>query len=118
MRWRAVHRWSLLDDRGTLLGLPTDYANSVDDMIKLVVLGAAVIVDWPSKACVAHVADDKADKWKAILVELLESGTCSVTDAASMAGRLSFIVTTAGNRVGRAFIKPFHAQQFSPMKGE
>ena len=61
MRWRAVDRGSLLDDRGTLLGLPTDDAKSADDMIKLGVLGAAVIFDWPSQACVACVAYDKAD---------------------------------------------------------
>ena len=63
MRWRAVHRWSLLNDRGTFRGLPTDDAKTADGVFKLVVLGAAVIVDWPSKACVAHVAYDKADKW-------------------------------------------------------
>ncbi len=62
MQLRAVHMWCLLNDRGTLRGLPTDDANSADGMIKLMVLGAAVIVDWPSKACVAHAADDKADK--------------------------------------------------------
>jgi hypothetical protein len=101
-----------------LIGFPTDDAKSADDMIRLVVLGASVIVDWPGKACRTHIADGKADKWGAILEKLLASGACSPMDSASMGGRLSFSVTTAGNRVGRAFIKPFYAQQFAPLKGD
>jgi hypothetical protein len=101
----------------TLIGLPTDEAKAADDMIKMVVLGATVIVDWPGKACIAHVAEAKADKWKDLLEKLLASGVCAPCEAASMAGRLSFTVTLAANRVGRAFNKPFYAQQHSPTSG-
>ena len=33
-----------------------------------------------------------------------------------MAGRMPFAVTAAGNKVGRAFIKPFYAQVYSPLR--
>ena len=52
MRWRAVHRWSLLDDRGTLLGLPTDNANSAADMIKLAMIAISTEMKslaWPAR---------------------------------------------------------------------
>jgi hypothetical protein len=101
----------------TLIGLPTDDAKAADDMIKMVVLGATVIVDWPGKACIAHVAEAKSEKWKDLLEQLLASGVCAPCNAASMAGRLSFTVTLAANRVGRAFIKPFYAQQHAPTSG-
>ena len=34
-----------------------------------------------------------------------------------MAGRISFSVIVSGNKVGRAFIKPFHAQAHHPLPG-
>ena len=33
------------------------------------------------------------------------------------AGRLSFTVIVAADKVGRAYIKPFHAQAYSPLMG-
>ena len=52
-----------------------------------------------------------------ILLAKLASEVRKSQDAAAMAGRLSFSVTLAANRVGRVFIKPFYAQQFCPMQG-
>ena len=101
----------------TLLGFPTDDAKDADNMMRMTVLGAMVIVDFPAKAVLTHVSESKAEKWKTILLALLESGVCTSQEAASMGGRLSFSVTTSANRVGRAFIKPFYAQQMAPMHG-
>ena len=98
-----------------LVGLPTDEAKDAENLMKMVVLGATVIVDWPGKAMLTRVADDKAEKWTMILLRLLASGTCCQQDAASMAGRLSFSVTLSANRVGRAFIKAFYAQAMAPL---
>ena len=101
----------------SLLGFPTDEAKSADDLIRMVVLGASVWVNWPGRSFEARVADAKAEKWSKFLKALLEVGVCNSADAASMAGRLSFTVTLAANRVGRAFIKPFYAQQHAPLPG-
>ena len=38
-------------------------------------------------------------------------------EASKLAGRLSFSVSVSGNRAGKDFIKPFHAQAHSPMPG-
>ena len=45
-----------------LVGLPTDEAKNADNLMRMVVLGATVIVDWPGKAMLTHVAEAKADK--------------------------------------------------------
>ena len=90
-----------------LIGLPTDVAKDADDLMRMVVLGATTFVNWPDRAMHTHVEDAKADQWKAFLAELLESGKCCPQDAAFMAGRLSFSVTLAANRVRRAFLKHF-----------
>jgi len=102
----------------TLLGFPTDDAKNADNMMRMIVLGAMVIIDWPEKATRTHIAEDKAEKWKKVLLGLLASGKCCSQDAASSAGRLSFSVMAAANRVGRAFIKPFYTQQFAPLSGD
>ena len=100
-----------------LLGFPTDDAKDADNLMRMVVLGATVIVDWPGKSMQTHVAEAKAERWREILLRLLNEGKCSRQEAAAMAGRLSFSVTTSANRVGRAFIKPFYAQQMAPLHG-
>ncbi len=46
---------------------------------------------------------------------LLAEGTLLPAIAAKVAGRLSFAVGIAGNRVGRAYVKPLFAQIYDPL---
>ena len=101
-----------------LLGFPTDEAKSADTMATLVVLGASVDIDWGRKLVTMAVEQAKAEKWRSTLESILERGKCSPETAAKMAGRLNFTVSIAANRVGRAFIKPFYAQQHAPLQAE
>ena len=113
----ALARSRCLTVIAALLGLPADDEKDADHVIKMVLLGATAIVDAPSNSFLTQVAEENTTKCKEIMLRLLGSATCSPVDAASIAGRLSFSVTLAANRVGRAFIKPFNAQLFSPMHG-
>ena len=100
-----------------LIGLPTDDNKDASDVISVALLEATVIVHQPNCTVLVKVEKEKAEKWVNILLAWLASGVCSPQDAAAMPGRLSFSVTLAANRVGRAFIKPFYDQQFAPMHG-
>lgn len=100
-----------------LIGFPMDDAKSASQTIYMVVLGASVNLDWAKKLVTMHVDDVKAEKWKECLLTILECGICSAELSAKMGGRLSFAVSVAANRVGRAFLKPFYAQQHAPLKG-
>ena len=99
-----------------LIGFPMDEAKSASREIYMVVLGASVNIDWAKKLITMHVDEAKAEKWKVCLLAILEAGVCSPERAAKMAGRLSFAVSVAANRVGRAFIRPFYAQQHAPLR--
>jgi hypothetical protein len=63
------------------------------------------------------VAPAKAEKWSLLLQRLVDTMVCEPTEAAKHAGRLGFAVSLAADKVGRAFVKPFHAQANAPMKG-
>ena len=100
-----------------LLGFPMDDAQSANQTIYMVALGATGNVDWSRKLITMHIEEaTKAEKWKACLLLILASGVCASELATKMAGRLDFAVSVAANRVGRAFTKPFYAQQLAPLK--
>jgi len=94
-----------------------DDAKSVSQAMCVIVLGASLHVEWARKLVTMHIDGTKAEKWKDCLLDILETGICASELAAVMGGRLSFAVGVAANRVGRAFIKPFYAQQHAPLKG-
>ena len=48
---------------------------------------------------------------------MLDTALLEPGQASKLAGRLSFAVTVSGNRVGRAYIKPFYAQAHAPLPG-
>ena len=84
-----------------------DDAKTVDCSVLMDVLGIEVDLQWARKLVSTCVSADKAQKWVAVLEDLLESMECSPELASKMAGRLSFAVTATCDRVGRAFVKPF-----------
>jgi hypothetical protein len=57
----------------------------------------------------------KAIVWRLVLEEILNTGRLTPVDAAKMAGRLIWSTSWATDKVGRAWVKPFHAQALSPM---
>lgn len=100
-----------------LLGFPTDPAKDSDMAETMVVLGSLCGVCYPSKVFSTQVEPSKACKYMRLLRDVLESGTLEPGTASKLAGRLSFAVTVSGNRVGRAYIKPFYAQAHAPLPG-
>ena len=100
-----------------LLGFPTDHAKDDDATWSLVVLGALVTVSWDEQKVFTRVNPDKAQRYQAVLKQMLDSNMLTAGDASKMAGRSSFSVTASGNRAGRAYIKPFYAQAHDPLPG-
>ena len=80
------------------------------------VLGIEAHLVWEERLVRLRVSADKIAKWVEVLTRILRDRTLSAEEASKMAGRLSFAVTAAGNKVGRAFIKPFYAQVYAPLR--
>ena len=101
-----------------LLGFPTDPNKDFDWAKTIVVLGSLCGVNFPGKTLSTQVELSKAQKYTQLLEAVLERQTLEPGQASKLAGRLSFAVTVSGNRVGRACIKPFHAQAHAPLPGK
>ena len=63
------------------------------------------------------VDPEKAKSWSSTLWLCLLERRMDPGVASKMAGRLSFAVTTAADRCGRAYIRAFHAQANHPLPG-
>ena len=115
---RASVQWNagrILTVISSLLGFPVDDDKSAESDIRLIVLGAVCGIDWPRRQLRTCVEVSKAAKYSAQLLNVISQGCLATGDASKLAGRLSFAVTVSGNRVGRAFIKPFYAQSHRPL---
>ena len=99
------------------LGFPCDPSKDDDNTATMSVLGALVAVDDSAGAVTTRVSPDKAELWAADLWEVESLQMCSPGLAAKLAGRLSFAVTTAADRCGRAYVKVWHAQSHDPYRG-
>eukprot|EP00435_Cladocopium_sp_Y103_P039301 s772_g10.t1 len=115
----TYHAGRVLSIISRLLGFPTDDAKDADDAIQMVCLGAEVEAWFSTRQLRTQVDQSKAATRKYIssLRSFLALGVLTPGEASKLAGRLSFSVTVSGNRVGRACIKPFHAQAHSPLPG-
>ena len=100
-----------------LVGLELEPEKEVVSLTRLPVLGGLVTVDFESLSVWVEVSPEKRVFWMQCLRELSESGVLDAGSASKLAGRLSFSVTVVGNAVGRAFIRPFHAQAHKPLPG-
>ncbi len=112
--------WSggrILSVLSKLLGFDSDDAKDADDAIRMTVLGAELAIKWPYRSVSSKVDSAKASRWIDDLVAMVKRGVCSMELAAKYAGRLSFAVVVSGNRVGRAYIRPLHAQANTPLAG-
>ena len=106
----------LVTELARLMGRPTDEAKSEDAQTKMVVLGAEVSLQHEQWRVLARVDAQKAAHWKGPLLDALATGRMDPGTSSKVAGRLSFAVTVAADRCGRAFIRPFHAQAHDPMQ--
>ena len=57
----------------------------------------------------------KVGRWKNALEETLRTRRMTPSEASKMAGRLVWATSWACDKVGRAWVKPFHAQALRPM---
>ena len=103
-----------LDILAELLGFPCKAEKSVEEIGRLVVLGARVAVNLAAKTISVQIDEKKSTKWTNALLDLLKAGKCEQSTASRMAGRLTFAVTVSLGKVGRAYIRPFFAQANSP----
>ena len=77
-------------------------------------LGASVSLQPGERAVTLQVSPDKAEKWINTIQECLSMDRCDPGEASKLVGRLSFGVTVAEDKIGRAYIRPFHAQAHAP----
>ena len=77
----------------------------------MITLGIETDIVWYKKLVTTGVSRDKADRWVAVLDQLLSEQHLSPAEVSKNAGRLSFVVTAATNKVGGAFNKLFYAQK-------
>ena len=106
---RTDIRWTggyLLDILCSCLGFLADPAKANDFRWVMDVLGVEAQLVWADKLIRLRVSTDKIRKWLEVLARILADRRLTPEEASKMAGRLSFAVTAAGNKVGRAFIKP------------
>ena len=97
-----------------LVGLPLDGGKAEDDRHAIVILGARLRVDHRLRAVSTRVSEDKAKKWSDELVHCFQEDKMDSGMASKHAGRCSFAVTIAYDKVGRAYIRPFHRQARAP----
>ncbi len=91
-----------------LLNTETDISKSLNKVVRIVVLGAEVVVDMAARSFAHRVCRRKATKWirdfkRAATTRHLDAGSAS-----KAAGRVGFAVTVAHNKVGRAYARPLH----------
>lgn len=105
----------LLKILASIIGRPCDDDKSVDDKNAMVVLGIKAEVDFANKVIQTAVEEAKAQAWSIQLTQVVERGFLDPGLSSKYAGRLSFAVTAAADRCGRAYIRPLYAQAAQPM---
>ena len=105
-----------MDELCSLLGYPCDKRKSGDFLASMCVLGAQVTFDL-AKTMVKTVVDEtNAVKWKGILATSKLEGSMESPIAEKMAGRLQSAVGISQSNCGRAFVRPFYAQTYAPLR--
>ena len=112
LKWTGGRILSII---AMLMGFPCDNKKDASDALEMIVLGAIVSVDVSQLAVRLAVDSIKAALWCRLLHQVRDNMHCESGLASKLAGRLSFAVCVANHRVGRAFIKAFHAQPNSPL---
>ena len=98
-----------------LFGIPLDPEKADDLQMQLTILGVLVQPKPRDGQVLVQITRDKAERWGLALAECLEQSRCDPGTSGKLAGRLQFACTVAADKVGRAFIAPFHAQSHAPL---
>ena len=88
----------------------------VDDAICMDVLGHTVFLDCASLSVEIQVQDLKADAWTSSLSAIISESFVGADLSLKMAGRLGSTVSVNPDRTGRAYVKPFFAQAYAPLR--
>ena len=96
-----------LDTLCSRLGFLADPANAIDFRWVMDILGVEAQLVWAVMFVRRRVSTDKIRKWLEVLARIWADRRLLPEEASKMAGRLSFAVTSAGTKVGRAFINRF-----------
>ena len=60
---------------------------------------------------------DKAARWSLALEDILKVDRCDAAVASRFAGRFSWTATMQADKVGRAYIRAWHATAHAPLPG-
>ena len=101
-----------------LVNVPMDTKKDVDDQQTMVLLGMEVAVKAEEREVLTCVDEEKAIDSGIDLDEVVTSGILPPWRAAKFPGRFSFALTYNADKIGRAFIRPLHAQTHSPIPGD
>ena len=97
-----------------LLGFDCDESKSVNDSLRMVVLG--ILVERSMNQCKVwtRIAPEKVPRWLEFLVEAVYDMVMPPWAAAKSAGRLNFALCSGRSRAGRAYLKALFAQVYDP----
>ena len=100
-----------------LIGTPMDPEKDNDEKAQMIILGADIEIIDEAHAIDVQPAEEKTRDWTEDLVQAKKTGTLDPGMAGKFAGRFTWTTTVAARLVGRAWIKPFYAQQYQPLPG-
>jgi len=107
-------KWDKWDNAEFIEDVLTEEAKKEQWKSVMTVLGADVAIAWERRCARYSVSKDKAVRWSKDLKQALQEGTLTPDRAEKYAGRLGFATNVMGDKVGRAFIKPFFMQAYCP----
>ena len=71
--------------------------------------------DWEPTVCVVTIDEHRKEKLCKLIKATVEENKLSATDAAALAGKLSFAQSVLFGRLGRAYLKPIYSRSGSPL---
>ena len=114
---RRLSSCHVLDRWTKMIGIRVDTSKSVSMVLDMICLGAQVKIDNIGLQIHFQLAEVKARKWLQQLIQMDEDNICAPALASKFAGRFQFSVSRTFSRLGRAWIRPYYAQQYSPSVG-
>ena len=88
-----------------IVGILIDGAKGISQASAMTVFAIYTQMQFRTRRLIVQVQEEKAKRWRQCLQEVLDIGVCSAGCAAKQAGRLSSLVASALNNVGRAMVK-------------
>jgi len=103
----ALSNWIIED----LLGWELDSEKAESNVSKFRALGVDIAIDEAEAQMIFCIGEDKAEKWKEQITEVLQSERLTPAEASKLAGKLSWGATAVFGRGARVYLAPlfFHA---------